>query len=72
MDDKAIIDLYWARSEEAISETASRYGTYCYTIAYNILSNQEDSEECVNDTYLAPGMSFRPGGPPFWQRSWEK
>ena len=52
MKDQQIIDLYWARSESAISETATKYGKYCYTIAYNILCNEEDSEECVNDTWL--------------------
>lgn len=52
MEDKQIVDLYWARSEKAISETADKYGRYCYTIAYNILHCNEDSEECVNDTYL--------------------
>ena len=39
MDDKKIIDLYWERSEIAISETADKYGRYCYTIAFNILHN---------------------------------
>ena len=52
MEDKAIVDLYWARSEKAIAETRKKYGGYCYTIAKNILENREDSEECVNDTYL--------------------
>ena len=52
MEDKQIVDLYWARSEKAISETADKYGRYCNTIAYNILHSNEDSEECVNDTYL--------------------
>lgn len=52
MKDTQIIDLYWARSENAIFETAAKYGKYCYTIAYNILYNEEDSEECVNDTWL--------------------
>lgn len=52
MDDKKIIDLYWKRSESAISETANKYGRYCNTIAFNILHNREDAEECVNDTYL--------------------
>lgn len=52
MEDKQIVDLYWARSENAISETDKKYGRYCYYIAYNILHNNEDSEECVNDTYL--------------------
>ena len=52
MKDKQIVDLYWARSENAIAETDKKYGRYCYYIAYNILHNNEDSEECVNDTYL--------------------
>lgn len=52
MDDRQIIDLYWARSEAAISETANKYSRYCHTIAYNILHSNEDAEECVNDTYL--------------------
>lgn len=51
MDDNQIIRLYFDRSEEAISQTAVKYGKYCHTIAYNILHNFEDSEECVNDTY---------------------
>lgn len=53
MDDKEIIDLYWARDEEAIKKTSSKYGRLCTYIANNILSSHEDSEECVNDTYLA-------------------
>lgn len=52
MEDERIVELYWARSEKAISETADKYGRYCYSIAYNILHSREDSEECVNDTYL--------------------
>ena len=52
MEDNQIVELYWARSEKAISETADKYGRYCFSIAYNILHSNEDSEECVNDTYL--------------------
>ena len=52
MDDNMIINLYWERSETAISETANKYGGYCTQIAMNILKNREDSEECVNDTYF--------------------
>lgn len=51
MDDKSIVDLYWQRNEQAISETSLKYGNYCYSIAYNILNNNEDAEESVNDTY---------------------
>lgn len=51
MDDKNIIELYLARNETAIAETAKKYGTYCYSIAHGILYCHEDATECVNDTY---------------------
>ena len=63
MDDKAILDLYWRRSEQAIAETDSKYGAYCFTIAYNILENREDSEESVSDTYMAAWNSMPPKRP---------
>lgn len=52
MEDERIIALYWARDEDAIAETSSKYGKLCHLVAANILSSREDSEECVNDTYL--------------------
>ena len=58
MEDSRIVDLYWARSEKAISETRNKYGRYCYSIAYNILHNNEDSEECVSETYLSAWNSM--------------
>lgn len=63
MDDNRIIELYWERSEKAISRTAAKYGGYCYTIAYNILFNNEDSEESVNDTWLAAWNTIPPKRP---------
>lgn len=63
MDDKAIIELYFARSEKAISETAVKYGGYCYSIAHNILLSKEDAEESVNDTYLAAWNTMPPRYP---------
>lgn len=63
MDEKEIIELYWVRSERAIEETARRYGRFCHSIAYNILSNREDSEECVNDTYLHTWNAIPPRRP---------
>lgn len=51
MEDSKIIDLFWQRDEAAISETQRKYGSFCYSIAINILSVNEDAEECVNDTY---------------------
>ena len=52
MEDEMIVDLYWQRSDLAISETNQKYGRYCHTIAYNICGTEEDAEECVNDTWL--------------------
>lgn len=63
MDDSAIIDLYFARSEKAIQETGVKYGNYLHTIAGNILHTQEDSEETVNDTYLAAWNAMPPTRP---------
>ena len=63
MDDTRIIDLYWARSEEAIRETDLKYGPYCRTIAWNILQDREDSEECVNDTWLQAWNAMPPKKP---------
>ncbi|MBQ9827140.1 MAG: sigma-70 family RNA polymerase sigma factor [Lachnospiraceae bacterium] len=51
MQDKDIIDLYFARDEAAIAGTQEKYGPYCCTVAYNIVASREDAEECVNDTY---------------------
>ena len=52
MEDRQIVELYWARSEEAIPATQRKYGPYCRTVAYNILANDQDTEECLNDTWL--------------------
>ena len=52
MEDGKIIDLYWARSQQAIAESEKKYGPYCHTIARRILDREEDAEECVNDTWL--------------------
>lgn len=52
MKDTQIIALYEARDESAIKSTSEKYGDYCYSIAYRILSNDEDSKECVNDTWF--------------------
>lgn len=63
MDDKRIIELFWERHESAISVTADKYGKYCHTIAYNILFNHLDAEECVNDTYLGAWNGIPPKKP---------
>lgn len=63
MEDSRIIELYWERSEQAIAETEAKYGTYCYTIAYNVLHDKEDAGECVNDTWLGAWDSMPPQRP---------
>lgn len=63
MEDREIVQLYWNREHRAISETDSKYGSYCKTIAQNILGNKEDAEECVNDTYLNTWNSLPPHRP---------
>ena len=52
MEDLQIIDLFFTRNEQAIKETDAKYGRLCFSVANKILENDEDSEECVNDTYL--------------------
>ena len=63
MDDSKIVQLYWDRDEQAIPATSDKYGTYCISIAQNILGNQEDAEECVNDTYMSAWNSMPPHRP---------
>lgn len=63
MDDQGIVDLYWARNEQAIAETEKKYGSYCRSIAQNILRNRSDTEECVNDTWLQTWNSLPPQRP---------
>ena len=63
MDDHQIVDLYWQRQGAAISETKKKYGRYLFSIANHILAQYEDSEECVNDTYLGAWNSIPPHKP---------
>lgn len=63
MEDSQIIELYWQKNADAISETAKKYGVYCFSIAENILHNTEDSEECVNDTWLHAWNAIPPQKP---------
>ena len=63
MDDTQIVELYWERKEYAIEETATKYGSYCHSIAENILHNEDDAKECVNDTWLSAWNSMPPHRP---------
>ena len=63
MEDMQIVDLYFARSEQAVAETAHKYGNYLFSIAHNILMNRPDAEEAVSDTYLGAWNSIPPHRP---------
>ena len=63
LEDSQIIGLYFDRSETAIDQTEKKYGKYLLKIAFNILANREDSQESVNDTYMAAWNSIPPNRP---------
>ncbi len=63
MEDKEIVALYWNRDEQAIKESKDKYTPYCYAIAQNILFNKEDTEETLNDTWLAAWNAIPPHHP---------
>ncbi len=63
MEDGKIIELFFDRNQAAIGETDKKYGERCRSTAYNILSNREDSEECVSDSYLALWNNIPPEYP---------
>lgn len=63
MDDRKIIELFFARDEKALSESQKKYGRYCESISKNILSSDEDAEEVLNDTLLSAWNSIPPEEP---------
>ena len=63
MEDRQIVALYHRREESAVAETARKYGSFCRTIAMNILGVPEDAEECVNDTWHAAWRQMPPERP---------
>lgn len=65
MEDKKIIELYWRRSEQAITETDIKYGKLCKQIARNILYSISDAEEVVNETYLGVWNAIPPERPKY-------
>lgn len=64
MEDTEIIDLFFARSEEAVSQCQRKYGAYLRTVSGNILGNREDTEEILNDSFLAAWNTIPPRKPP--------
>jgi RNA polymerase sigma-70 factor (ECF subfamily) len=67
LDDEKIVELYWKRDEKAIDETDRKYRHYLHTVAFNILHNNLDCEECLNDTYLGTWNAIPPAHPTLFQ-----
>ena len=63
MDDQQLIQMFWDRNEEAIRATDAKYKKLCFRIAYNILGNECDAEECVNDAYMSLWETIPPAKP---------
>ena len=63
MGDEKIVELYWKRDEKAIEETDFKYKKYLFSIAYNVVHDRLDSEECLNDTYLGAWNAMPPARP---------
>ena len=63
MDDQRMVELFWQRDERVIDLVRETYGKLCLRIAYNLLGNAEDVEECENDTYLAAWNAIPPAKP---------
>lgn len=63
MDDLNIIELFWQRDETAIKETDIKYRGYLMSVSYNILNDHQDSDECINDTYLSAWNIIPPQKP---------
>ena len=66
MEDNEIIELYWQRSQRAITETDGKYGGRLQTLSMNILHDRQDAEECVNDTYHATWNTLPPQRPNYF------
>ncbi len=62
-NDLELVDLFWQRNPKAIAKTQEAYGTFCYHVAYRMLNNHEDAEECVNDTWLRAWNAIPPARP---------
>jgi len=65
IEDKNILDLLWARDETALDQVKQKYGRSLHKVAYNILSNNHDAEECVNDTLHRAWEAIPPKRPEF-------
>lgn len=61
--DEYIIELFFARSEDAISSLDEKYGRTCRSISFNIVGDLDDADECVNDAYLGAWNAIPPARP---------
>lgn len=66
MEDEEILDMYWARDEQAVTETANKYGRQLHRLSEGIVKNKEDAEECVNDTYQKAWENIPPTRPVYF------
>lgn len=67
LSDNEIVELYWKKDERAISATDEKYRQFLFTIAYNIVHDSQDCEECLNDTYLGTWNRIPPTRPNVFQ-----
>ncbi len=67
MSDEQIVELYWQRNEQAIKETDIKYKGFLLSVAYNIVGDARDSEECLNDTYIGAWNAMPPARPTLLQ-----
>jgi RNA polymerase sigma-70 factor (ECF subfamily) len=67
MSDEQIVELYWQRNEQAIKETDIKYKSFLLSVAYNIVGDARDSEECLNDTYIGAWNAMPPTRPTLLQ-----
>lgn len=63
MEDEQIISMFWERDEDAIAQTSKKYGSMCRSIAYGILHNSEDTNECVNEAFFKAWNTIPPERP---------
>lgn len=63
LSDEALVELYWLRDEAAITETDRKYRKYLFSLVYPMVSDKQDCEECINDTYLGTWNAIPPARP---------
>ena len=63
MEDASIIDLFFARDQQAIRALDMKYGALCRSLSYRIVGSRQDTEECVNDAYLGAWNAIPPHAP---------